>query len=101
VERFGEKSYGLVLDAVGVGDSIYLYTWYGAYRGSPASGFEPVPLRPAPLEGLDFASLVRVIHGLLIYHNVLVWLNDAGAVAAVLLALSGLAVWLMRRRKWV
>jgi hypothetical protein len=99
--RFGEKSYGLVLDAVGVGDSIYLYTWYGAYRGSPASGFEPVPLRPAPLEGLDFASLVRVIHGLLIYHNVLVWLNDAGAVAAVLLALSGLAVWLMRRRKWV
>jgi hypothetical protein len=100
-KRFGDKSYGLMLDAAGAGDSIYLYTWYGAYRGNPASGFEPVPLRPAPLEGLDFAFLVRVIHGLLIYHDVLVWFNDAGAVAAVLLALSGLAIWLMRRRKWV
>jgi hypothetical protein len=99
--RFGEKSYGLVLDAVGVGESIYLYTWYGAYRGNPASGFEPVPLRPAPLEGLDVAFLIRVIHGLLISHDVLLWFNDAGAMAAVLLTLSGFAIWLMRRRKWV
>jgi len=60
-----------------------------------------VPLTPAPLHGLDLAFLIRVVHGLLIYHDVLVWLNDASAVAVLILALTGLIIWLTRKRKWV
>ena len=95
------KNFGLILDACRAGDSIYLYTWYGVYKGTPETGFAPVTLGPAPLEGLDLAFLIRVVHGLLINHDVLVWFNDASAVAVFLLALTGLVIWLTRRKKWV
>ena len=95
------KTFGLILDARRAGDSTYLYTWYGVFKGTPETGFEQVSLTPAPLEGLDIAFLIRVIHGLLINHDVLVWFNDASAVAVFLLALTGLIIWLTRRRKWV
>jgi hypothetical protein len=95
------KTFGLILDARRAGDSIYLYTWYGIHKGTPEAGFEQVPLTPAPLHGLDLAFLIRVVHGLLIYHDVLVWFNDASAVAVLILALTGLIIWLTRKRKWV
>ena len=99
--RHDAKAFGLLLDARRVGSAVYLYTWYGSFRGDPESGFSSVALPPAPLNGLDMAFLARVIHGLLIYHSVLVWFNDFGAVSLVLLALTGLIIWLARSKKWM
>ncbi len=99
--RHDAKAFGLVLDARRVGSDVYLYTWYGAFRGRPESGFSPIALSPAPLNGLDLAYLARVIHGLLVYHSVLVWFNDLGAVCLFLLALTGVVIWLSRSRKWI
>lgn len=95
------KDFGLTLDASRVGNSFVLYTWYGVFKGDPKSGFTRVNYQPAPLQGLDLAYLVRVVHGLLIYNKVLVWFNDASAVAAALLAITGIANWLLRNKKWI
>lgn len=95
------KTYGLVLDASRVGDSTYIYTWYGIFKGDPANGFKEVPLQPAPLRGLDLAYFFRVVHGVLIYNKVLVWFNDGSAIAAIFLAVTGVMIWLMRSRKWI
>lgn len=109
VRSFGQDNWEPVSDMPGYtvismnqsGGKDYVHTLTGIYVGDFASEFQPFDAEIPALPGLDLAFVFRVIHGVLIFNTQLVWLNDAMAIIAIFMVLTGFITWVGRNRKWI
>ena len=82
-------------------NELALHTLFGLHTGSFETGFSKIERDVAPLQGLDVAFIMRIIHGVLVFNWLLVWINDAMAIASLLMIVSGFTIWITRNRKWI
>lgn len=79
----------------------YIHTLFGLYEGDFDTQFAKLDADVPQMDGLDVAFIMRTVHGVLVFNKQLVWFNDAMAIIAFLMSLTGLTVWLGRNKKWM